>query len=121
MELALLSAVPGLDGSPVDTDRWIGNGLAESGAAEDGMLGLKFRGDESPAGEGDRLDGLGGGARVGAEPDVGKLFANGGPALVELADRLGGAGPLGGGGVELAVVVAPLGSFLLTHLFSSLS
>lgn len=42
MELALLRAVPGLDGGPAETDRGIRKGLAEDGAAKDGNPGLKF-------------------------------------------------------------------------------
>lgn len=39
--------------------------------------------------------------------------------LLALTDRLGGTGPLGGGGVARADAVALFGSFLLTHFLSS--
>lgn len=42
-------------------------------------------------------------------------------ATLALTERFGGAGPLGGGGVACVEAVALLGSFLLTHLFRSLS
>lgn len=122
MELALLSAVPGLDGGPLtepgvklgaptETDRGSEWGLLDGGTDREGRAGEIDRGESAGI--------------LGAGLNMGMLEAIGGPTGGEgwppLADRLGGADPLGGGGVDTAAGLALLGSFLLTHLLSSLS
>lgn len=121
IELAVLSDVAGRGGgpeelpgrvggaaAPVETDR--GTALRNGGGApsSDGA-GLPVCGGGAPAEEVGRLSGPGG---------LGE--AAGGGALLPLAVLLGGAAPLGGGGVPRDTV-ALLGSFLLTHFLSSLS
>jgi hypothetical protein len=120
IELALLRDVAGREGgarpelelggvapaAPVDTER-----VGPSGAPGGGIpnsAGLSERDGGAPVPVDGRLFGAVGG----------RCEAIGG-ALLALADLLGGKGPLGGGGVERAVAVALLGSFLLTHFFSS--
>lgn len=115
----MLNAVPGRDGgpggvSPADTDRGMGRG---------------------PPGGNGRPKELGGGVGSGAvavegadatppgrAKGPGRSFARLGIVGVwaALTERLGSKEPFGGGGVA-AAAVAPLGSFLFTHLFSSLS
>lgn len=86
--------------APYDKD--LGNAFG-GGVARDGVAGLPER---SGATEG--------GVIVAA--NVGP-FGGAAAPLPELEALLCGPGPLGGGGVAWAAVLALLGSFLLTHFF----
>lgn len=105
MEVALLNDVAGRGGGIPGVDD-IERGTfpaARGGALDEGGAGLAESGGRLPMAEGALLS--------GPEP------IGGAPGLSDLA---WGAGPFGGGGVLCANVLLP-GSFLLTHLFSSLS
>lgn len=144
IELAWLKDVPGLDpgpdlepggvnpDTPEETDRGIKCGLLlrcglplrGGGTPKDDNAGLVDRdGAISEGGPGPKSEV---GPRVGTDPDIGGTLVDSwgtgiGGALPALTDLLGGAEPLGGGGVALEVGFALLGSFLLTHFFKSVS
>lgn len=111
-----------MPGIPVETDLGIRWGLAENGTPNDPGGGVGGRGEPDILG----IDGLPDrpGEGTGIDADVGgptdaDPAEDGGP--LPLAVLLGGAGPLGGGGVDSAADLEPSGSFLLTHLCRSSS
>lgn len=120
MELAWVKEEAGRGGGPDELPG--GVGTAAPVETERDMLP---RGGGIPSADNAGLDERGGGGISLAE-DWGRLPAPdiGGPAgggiLPELAARLGGAEPRGGGGVA-RTAAAELGSFLLTHFLRSLS
>lgn len=139
IELAWLKDVPGRDPgpdldpggvkpeTPDETDRGIRCGLPVSGGGtpKDDNAGLVDRdGAISEGGPRPNSDDV---TKVGTDPDIGGTLVDncgtdiGGGALPALTDLLGGAEPLGGGGVALGPALALLGSFLLTHFFKSVS
>lgn len=127
IELAWLRAVPGRDGGPepgipVETDLGIRCGLAENGTFSEPEGGVGGKGEPEIFGTGGPPDRPGEGTGIDADaggPTDPDPAEDGGP--LPLAVLLGGAGPLGGGGVACAAELEPSGSFLLTHLCKSSS
>jgi hypothetical protein len=120
IELAWVKEDAGRGGGPPELPGGVG-----TAAPVDTERGIAPRDGGTPSPENAGLDERGGGGISLAE-DWGRLPAldmggpTGGGMLPELAARLGGAEPRGGGGVA-RTAAAELGSFLLTHFLRSLS
>lgn len=119
MELAWVKEDEGRGGGPLELPGGVGieppveTERGRGGAANPEIPGLDERGAALEE-DGGRLP----------EADIGGSEGTGGTpmggTLPELAVRLGGAEPRGGGGVARTGAALP-GSFLLTHFFKSLS